>query len=93
MTLKTKIFLYTVWLCIINSVFLIGGLSKASAMASLVVSQRDLGCQATEFIHLDEGLNTDDPRAADFWKLLGGKASYSGKRFSQHHLFLKMFKL
>ncbi|XP_053472157.1 supervillin isoform X4 [Ictalurus furcatus] len=51
---------------------------KASAMASLVVSQRDLGCQATEFIHLDEGLNTDDPRAADFWKLLGGKASYSG---------------
>ncbi|XP_017352126.1 supervillin isoform X3 [Ictalurus punctatus] len=51
---------------------------KASAMASLVVSQRDLGCQATEFIHLDEGLNTDDPRAADFWKLLGGKDSYSG---------------
>ncbi|XP_026772120.3 supervillin isoform X2 [Pangasianodon hypophthalmus] len=51
---------------------------KASAMASMVVSQRDLGCQATEVIHLDEGLNTDDPQAADFWKLLGGKTSYSG---------------
>ncbi|KAF5903216.1 supervillin-like isoform X5, partial [Clarias magur] len=51
---------------------------KASAIASLVVSQRDLGCQATDVIHLDEGLNTDDPQAADFWNLLGGKTSYSG---------------
>lgn len=77
-TLTTKIFVHINWLCIINSVLLIGGLSKATAMASLVVSQRDLGCQATEFIHLDEGLNTDDPQAADFWQLLGGKTSYSG---------------
>ncbi|KAF7697854.1 hypothetical protein HF521_004364 [Silurus meridionalis] len=51
---------------------------KASTMASLVVSQRDLGCQATEFIHLDEGINTDEAQAAEFWKLLGGKTSYSG---------------
>ncbi|KAM9457917.1 supervillin isoform 2-T2 [Clarias gariepinus] len=51
---------------------------KASAIASLVVSQRDLGCQATDVIHLDEGLNTDDPQAADFWNLLGGKTSYNG---------------
>ncbi|XP_060758018.1 supervillin isoform X2 [Neoarius graeffei] len=51
---------------------------KASALASVVVSQRDLGCHAPVFIHLDEGLNTDDPQAADFWKLLGGKTSYSG---------------
>ncbi|XP_058270254.1 supervillin isoform X3 [Hemibagrus wyckioides] len=51
---------------------------KASALASVVVSQRDLGCHATEIIHLDEGLNTDDPQAADFWELLGGKTSYSG---------------
>lgn len=63
---------------LINSVLLIGGLSKASALASVVVSQRDLGCHAPAFIHLDEGLNTDDPQAADFWKLLGGKTSYSG---------------
>ncbi|KAK3519714.1 hypothetical protein QTP70_002670 [Hemibagrus guttatus] len=51
---------------------------KASALASVVVSQRDLGCHATEIIHLDEGLNTDNPQAADFWELLGGKSSYSG---------------
>lgn len=78
MILHIKVFLHIDWLCITNSVLLIGGLSKASVMASLVVSQRDLGCQATEVIHLDEGLNTDDPQAAEFWKLLGGKTSYTG---------------
>ncbi|TSK28031.1 Supervillin [Bagarius yarrelli] len=56
---------------------------KASALATAIVSQKDLGCQATDIIHLDEGLNTDDLQAADFWKLLGGKTSY-GDRLLPH---------
>ncbi|XP_027016918.2 supervillin isoform X6 [Tachysurus fulvidraco] len=58
---------------------------KASSLASVVVSQRDLGCHATEIIHLDEGLNTHDPQAADFWELLGGKTSYSGCSDDDQH--------
>ncbi|XP_065124619.1 supervillin isoform X2 [Paramisgurnus dabryanus] len=51
---------------------------KASEMASWVVSQRDLGCQATGIIHLDEGVNTDSVQAEELWKLLGGQAQYKG---------------
>lgn len=51
---------------------------KASELASLIVTQRDLGCQATGIIHLDEGVNTDSPQAAEFWKLLGGQTQYEG---------------
>lgn len=56
------------------------GLLQASELASLIVTQRDLGCQATGIIHLDEGVNTDSPQAAEFWKLLGGQTQYKGKR-------------
>ncbi|XP_057202957.1 supervillin isoform X2 [Triplophysa rosa] len=51
---------------------------KASELASLIVTQRDLGCQATGIIHLDEGVNTDSPQAAEFWKPLGGQTQYKG---------------
>ncbi|XP_016405193.1 supervillin-like [Sinocyclocheilus rhinocerous] len=51
---------------------------KASEMASVIVTQRDLGCQATGVIHLDEGVNTDSLQAAEFWKLLGGQTQYKG---------------
>uniref|UniRef100_A0A8C2FRV0 Supervillin c n=1 Tax=Cyprinus carpio TaxID=7962 RepID=A0A8C2FRV0_CYPCA len=51
---------------------------KASEMASVIVTQRDLGCQATGVIHLDEGVNTDSLQAADFWNLLGGQTQYKG---------------
>jgi len=48
-------------------------------MASLIVTQRDMGCQATGVVHLDEGVNTDSLQAAEFWKLLGGQTQYKGK--------------
>ncbi|KAG1968457.1 supervillin [Pimephales promelas] len=51
---------------------------KASEMASLIVTQRDMGCQATGVVHLDEGVNTDSLQAAEFWKLLGGQSQYKG---------------
>lgn len=48
-------------------------------MASLIVTQRDMGCQATGVVHLDEGVNTDSLQAAEFWNLLGGQTQYKGK--------------
>nr|XP_020461105.1 supervillin-like [Monopterus albus] len=52
--------------------------AKASELASFIQSQRDLGCQASEVVHLEEGLSSDGNLAADFWKLLGGRTQYRG---------------
>ncbi|XP_048102514.1 supervillin isoform X1 [Alosa alosa] len=52
--------------------------AKASKMALIVQSQRDLGCQATQVIHLDEGVNSESSQAMEFWNLLGGRAEYLG---------------
>lgn len=53
-------------------------------MASLIVTQRDMGCQATGVVHLDEGVNTDSLQAAEFWNLLGGQTQYKGKSRTVH---------
>ncbi|KAK6311532.1 hypothetical protein J4Q44_G00171960 [Coregonus suidteri] len=52
--------------------------AKASELASLIQTQGDLGCRACEVIHLEEGVNTDNSLASDFWNLLGGKTQYRG---------------
>ncbi|XP_074512353.1 supervillin-like isoform X2 [Sebastes fasciatus] len=52
--------------------------AKASELASSIQSQRDLGCQASEVVHLEEGLNCESTLAADFWSLLGGRTHYRG---------------
>ncbi|CAJ1076268.1 supervillin isoform X1 [Xyrichtys novacula] len=52
--------------------------AKASALASFIQSQGDLGCQAPQIVHLEEGLNCDSSLAADFWSLLGGRTQYRG---------------
>ncbi|KAM3863947.1 supervillin [Diretmus argenteus] len=52
--------------------------AKASDLASFIQSQRDLGCQAAQVLHLEEGLNSDSSLADDFWSLLGGRAQYRG---------------
>ncbi|XP_064844563.1 supervillin-like isoform X2 [Oncorhynchus masou masou] len=52
--------------------------AKASELASLIKTQGDLGCLACEVIHLEEGVNTDNSLASDFWNLLGGKTQYRG---------------
>lgn len=62
---------------------LTNGLFQASEIASVVVTQRDLGCQATGVVHLDEGVNTDSLEAAEFWNLLGGQTQYKGKRHNR----------
>ncbi|XP_056144387.1 supervillin-like [Lampris incognitus] len=52
--------------------------AKTSTLASVIQSQMDLGCQAPQVLHLEEGLNSDSSMATEFWKLLGGKTQYRG---------------
>ncbi|KAJ8245939.1 hypothetical protein GJAV_G00261920 [Gymnothorax javanicus] len=52
--------------------------AKASEMASFVQTKRDLGCKASHVTVLEEGINTDNHRAREFWNLLGGKTEYKG---------------
>ncbi|XP_042360924.1 supervillin isoform X2 [Plectropomus leopardus] len=52
--------------------------AKASELALSIQSQRDLGCQASQVVHLEEGLNCDSSLAEDFWSLLGGQTQYRG---------------
>ncbi|XP_068574355.1 supervillin-like isoform X4 [Cebidichthys violaceus] len=52
--------------------------AKASELASSIQSHQDLGCQASQVVHLEEGLNCDSSMAADFWRLLGGRRQYRG---------------
>lgn len=51
---------------------------QASELASSIHSRRDLGCQASHVVHLEEGVNCDSSLAADFWRLLGGRTQYRG---------------
>ncbi|XP_014897421.1 supervillin isoform X3 [Poecilia latipinna] len=50
--------------------------AKALELAAFIQSRRELGCRASQVVHLEEGLNTDGPEAADFWRLLGGRKQY-----------------
>ncbi|XP_056153072.1 supervillin [Lampris incognitus] len=52
--------------------------AKASEMASFVQAKRDLGCKAPQVTILEEGINTDNRWAKEFWSLLGGKTQYRG---------------
>ena len=52
---------------------------QASEIAFIVQSQRDLGCQATQVIHLEEGVNSESSQAMEFWNLLGGRTEYKGE--------------
>lgn len=52
--------------------------AKASEMAAFVQAKRDLGCKASQVTLLEEGINTDNRWAKDFWSLLGGHTQYRG---------------
>nr|XP_061805296.1 supervillin-like [Nerophis lumbriciformis] len=54
--------------------------AKALDLASFIQSHKDLGCNATGVIHLEEGLNSDSSLATDFWSILGGKTPYPGPK-------------
>ncbi|XP_062264648.1 supervillin isoform X3 [Platichthys flesus] len=52
--------------------------AKATELASSIQSQRDLSCEASQVVHLEEGLNSDSSEASHFWDLLGGRTQYKG---------------
>ncbi|XP_074918343.1 supervillin isoform X20 [Chelonoidis abingdonii] len=50
--------------------------AKASELATLIQTKRELGCRASYVQTVEEGINTHTHAAKDFWKLLGGQTSY-----------------
>lgn len=58
---------------------------QASEMASFVQAKRDLGCKAPQVTVLEEGINTDNKWAKEFWGLLGGKTKYRGSLHTFKH--------
>lgn len=51
---------------------------QGSEMAQYVQTKRDLGCKASQVTLLEEGINTENRSAKEFWSLLGGKTEYRG---------------
>ncbi|XP_066484116.1 supervillin isoform X2 [Tiliqua scincoides] len=50
--------------------------AKASELATLIQTKRELGCRAPYVQTIEEGINTHTHAAKDFWKLLSGQTSY-----------------
>ncbi|XP_067308817.1 supervillin isoform X2 [Pseudorasbora parva] len=50
--------------------------AKASELATFIQLNHDLGCRAALVETIEEGVNAQSPAAAEFWKILGGTASY-----------------
>uniref|UniRef100_A0AAY4AUU6 HP domain-containing protein n=1 Tax=Denticeps clupeoides TaxID=299321 RepID=A0AAY4AUU6_9TELE len=50
--------------------------SKASELAAFIQIQHDLGCRSTEVVTVEEGVNSQSPAAAEFWRILGGTTNY-----------------
>uniref|UniRef100_A0AAR2KAX8 HP domain-containing protein n=1 Tax=Pygocentrus nattereri TaxID=42514 RepID=A0AAR2KAX8_PYGNA len=50
--------------------------AKASELASFIQLNHDLGCRATQVETIEEGVNSQSPTAAEFWKILGGSSGY-----------------
>ncbi|XP_015263604.1 PREDICTED: supervillin isoform X3 [Gekko japonicus] len=50
--------------------------AKASELATLIQTKRELGCRAPYVQTVEEGINTQSHTAREFWKLLGGQTSY-----------------
>ncbi|KAG1969106.1 supervillin [Pimephales promelas] len=50
--------------------------AKASELATFIQLNHDLGCRAALVETIEEGMKSQSPAAAEFWKILGGTASY-----------------
>ncbi|XP_053117279.1 supervillin isoform X27 [Hemicordylus capensis] len=50
--------------------------AKASELATLIQTKRELGCRAPYVQTIEEGINTHTHAGKDFWKLVGGQTSY-----------------
>uniref|UniRef100_A0A4W4EVA2 HP domain-containing protein n=1 Tax=Electrophorus electricus TaxID=8005 RepID=A0A4W4EVA2_ELEEL len=50
--------------------------AKASELATFIHLNHDLGCRATQVDTIEEGVNSQSPMVAEFWKILAGPGSY-----------------
>ncbi|XP_056155898.1 supervillin a isoform X2 [Lampris incognitus] len=50
--------------------------NKAKELANFIQTKRDLGCRANYVQVIEEAVNTHSHAAKEFWKILGGQASY-----------------
>ncbi|XP_051522446.1 supervillin-like [Myxocyprinus asiaticus] len=50
--------------------------AKAAELATFIQTKHDLGCRASYVETIEEGANTHCYAAKEFWKILGGQASY-----------------
>ncbi|KAM6449258.1 supervillin isoform 6-T6 [Liasis olivaceus] len=50
--------------------------AKASELAALIQTKRELGCRAPYVQTIEEDINTRTHAAKEFWKLLGGQTNY-----------------
>ncbi|XDV28094.1 hypothetical protein PO909_031483 [Leuciscus waleckii] len=50
--------------------------AKASELATFIQLNHDLGCRASLVETIEEGVKSQSPASAEFWKILGGTASY-----------------
>ncbi|KAK0153873.1 Supervillin [Merluccius polli] len=50
--------------------------NKAKELANFVQTKRDLGCRANYVQIIEEGVNTSSHPSKEFWRILGGQASY-----------------
>ncbi|KAL7856825.1 hypothetical protein SRHO_G00157240 [Serrasalmus rhombeus] len=50
--------------------------AKAAELATFIQTKHDLGCRASYVQTIEEGINTHSHAAKEFWKILGGQASY-----------------
>ncbi|XP_056626798.1 supervillin a isoform X8 [Triplophysa dalaica] len=50
--------------------------AKAAELAAFIQTKHDLGCRASYVQNIEEGANTHTPAAKEFWKIIGGQASY-----------------
>lgn len=54
-------------------------------VSTLIVKQKDLGCNASTVHIIDQGKETNDSKAKLFWKTLGGKVDVTG---TNRYIFL-----
>uniref|UniRef100_UPI003AAF1BDC supervillin a n=1 Tax=Centroberyx gerrardi TaxID=166262 RepID=UPI003AAF1BDC len=50
--------------------------NKTKELANFIQTKRDLGCRANYVQVIEEGVNTHSHASKEFWKILGGQASY-----------------
>ncbi|XP_077365026.1 supervillin a isoform X3 [Festucalex cinctus] len=61
--------------------------NKASELGNFIQSKRDLGCRADDVQVVEEGVHTHSPAAKEFWKILGGHASYQSGTPDEDELY------